>query len=320
MKQPILLCLASMIALTGGCKAEGVRGNLADMLIIDRDNGAVLTPYLYHGEYWIAGRPGSRYAVEVRNHLGERLLAVMSVDGINVVSGATAAWGQPGYVFSPGGQYQVTGWRKSDSEIAAFTFTESPNSYAERTGRPANVGVIGVALFRERAPIAIPAKVAPADSARAQSYNSNRLSAGRPFGAESMPPAVPAAAPRAQAAAQAQTAAPAQAAAPALAAAPLPPTAPVFALPKASSLAAPPSQAPAPEPKLGTGHGDREYSYVTDTEFVRMQSSPNEVLRIHYDSRANLIAMGIIPRDRPPAPYSNPFPGSAPSYVPDPPG
>jgi hypothetical protein len=98
-----------LIALTGGCKAEAVRGHLADMLIIDRDNGAVLTPYLYHGEYWIAGRPGSRYAVEVRNHLGERLLVVMSVDGVNVVSGATAAWDQAGYVFSPGDQYQVTG-------------------------------------------------------------------------------------------------------------------------------------------------------------------------------------------------------------------
>ena len=170
MKHPRLLCLVALIALTGGCKAEAVRGNLADMTIIDRDTGAVLTPYRYHGAYWVAGRPGSRYAIEVRNHLGERLLAVMSVDGINVVSGATAAWNQPGYVFSPGGQYQVTGWRKSDSEIAAFTFTESPNSYAERTGRPANVGVIGIALFRERAPIAIPAAVTPAESAHAQSY------------------------------------------------------------------------------------------------------------------------------------------------------
>jgi len=165
MKHPRLLCLVSLIALTGGCKAQAVRGNLADLTIIDRDNGAILIPYLYHGEYWIAGRPGSRYAVEVRNHLGERLLVVMSVDGVNVVSGATAAWDQGGYVFSPGDQYQVTGWRKSDTEIAAFTFTESPNSYAERTGRPANVGVIGVALFRERPPIAIPAEVTPAESA-----------------------------------------------------------------------------------------------------------------------------------------------------------
>ena len=100
----------------------------------------------------MAGRPGARYAIEIRNRLGERLLAVTSVDGVNVVSGATAAWDQTGYVFGPGERYQITGWRKTDAEVAAFTFTDSPNSYAERTGRPANVGVIGVALFRERQP------------------------------------------------------------------------------------------------------------------------------------------------------------------------
>src|SRR5208282_5525302 len=97
-------------------------------------------------------RPGAKYAIEVHNRLGERLLAVTSVDGVNVLSGATAAFDQAGYVFAPGERYEITGWRKSDAEVAAFTFTESPNSYAERTGRPANVGVIGVALFRERRP------------------------------------------------------------------------------------------------------------------------------------------------------------------------
>ena len=69
-----------------------------------------------------------------------------AVDGINVISGETGAWGQSGYVFGPGESYEIAGWRKSDAEIAAFNFTAAGNSYAERTGRPANVGVIGVAL------------------------------------------------------------------------------------------------------------------------------------------------------------------------------
>ena len=127
--------------------------------IVDRDSGAVLKPHFYRGEYWVAGTPGARYAIEIRNRLGERLLAVTSVDGVNVVSGATAAWDQAGYVFGPGERYQITGWRKSDARVAAFTFTDSSNSYAERTGRPANVGVIGVAIFRER-PAAAPLRAA----------------------------------------------------------------------------------------------------------------------------------------------------------------
>ncbi len=302
MKYPDLLCLLSLITLTGGCKAEGVHGNLADVDIIDRGSGEVLHPYVHHGEYWVAGRPGARYAVQVRNHLDERLLVVMSVDGVNVVSGETAAWDQTGYVFHPSEQYQVTGWRKSDSEIAAFTFTDSSNSYAERTGRPANVGVIGVALFREREPVAVPAKVAPPmpDSDMRAYGGVAAPSAGTPFA-----PPQAASLPRAQSLAPAPVATPAPAAAPA---------------PRLSFEAAARAGLPAPENKLGTGHGEREYSYIGHTDFVRMQARPNEILSIHYDSRANLIAMGIIPRTRPTRPSVDPFPGSGETYVPDPPG
>ncbi len=142
---------AAGVAFAAACDAQGV-GGIAQVTIIDRDSGAVLSPYFYHGEYWVAGTPGARYAIEIRNRLTERVLAVASVDGVNVVTGATAGWDQAGYVFGPGERYQITGWRKSDAQVAAFTFTDSPNSYAGRTGRPANIGVIGVAVFRERPP------------------------------------------------------------------------------------------------------------------------------------------------------------------------
>ena len=130
-----ILYFVILFGLATACEAQVV-GGLAEVAIIDRDSGATLNPYFYRGEYWIAGRPGARYAIEIRNRLDERLLAVTSVDGVNVVSGATAAWDQAGYVFNGGERYQITGWRKSDVQVAAFTFTDSPNSYAERTGRP----------------------------------------------------------------------------------------------------------------------------------------------------------------------------------------
>jgi len=44
----------------------------------------------------------------------------------------------------------VQGWRRSLSQTAAFYFTALPDSYAARTGRPDDVGVIGVALFRRK--------------------------------------------------------------------------------------------------------------------------------------------------------------------------
>jgi hypothetical protein len=88
-------------------------------------------------------------------------LAVVSVDGINVISGETAAPQQIGYVIDGGQSIDIAGWRKSMARTAAFYFTSLGDSYAARTGRPDNVGVIGVALYRRRAE---PVSIAPRES------------------------------------------------------------------------------------------------------------------------------------------------------------
>jgi hypothetical protein len=61
---------------------------------------------------------------------------------------------------------------------------------------------------------------------------------------------------------------------------------------------------------------------VAHTDFERLQPQPDEVIRIRYDSLANLMAMGIVRRPPPLHPSANPFPDSPTSeqYVPDPPG
>jgi hypothetical protein len=75
----------------------------------------------------------------------------------------------------------------------------------------------------------------------------------------------------------------------------------------------------APAPALGTGHGRREDSWVTEVDFERAASRPDEVIRLRYDSRANLTAMGVIPRGLPTPPRPDAFPaGPQLGYVPDP--
>jgi hypothetical protein len=128
-------------------------GNLANLEIVDRATGRALPVHLQDGEAWVAGTPGAKYSIRLRNQHWGRVLAVMSVDGVNVLSGETAASAQTGYVYGRFESGDIAGWRKSDSEIAAFEFVASPQSYAERTGRPDHVGVIGVALFREKAQV-----------------------------------------------------------------------------------------------------------------------------------------------------------------------
>src|SRR5215470_17335874 len=124
--------------------------------IFDRSEGRVLPIYWHDGRRYVVGKPGNEYAIRVRNGSGGRVLAVMSVDGVNVITGETASPAQSGYVLYPGDSADIAGWRKNMSRTAAFYFTALPDSYAARTGRPDNVGVIGVAVFRERArPIAL---------------------------------------------------------------------------------------------------------------------------------------------------------------------
>ncbi|CAN7373899.1 hypothetical protein [Acidovorax sp. LjRoot194] len=279
-------------------------GRLADITIVDRDTGATLPVHYAKGEYWVAGRPGARYAVTVHNRSGERLLAVPSVDGVNVLSGETAAWDQRGYVFSPYERYQITGWRKSSSEVAAFEFSSIANSYAGRTGRPANVGVIGVALFREQQPVAVPSITPEPYRQRREARDSAELQRSMPSaGALPPPPASPAAA---------ASAAPAPAAeADSSAAAPS-----ALSERSANSVA---KSMPAPSPRLGTAHGQRETSVVSHTTFTRLQDQPNEVISIRYDSRANLVASGVIREQPARAPSPRAFPQSDNvSYVPDP--
>jgi hypothetical protein len=278
--EPIMKYRALSLLVALPCLQAHALGRLADVSVIDRNSGVTLPAYYHRGEYWVAGSPGARYSIAIRNQSGGRLLAVTAVDGVNVISGATAAWQQTGYVYFPGQQYEITGWRKSNEEVAAFVFSEAPDSYAARTGRAANVGVIGVALFRERPPVpSVMQRVAPMEDAAGSGFSAAQASA------------------RADAQADAQADAKAESSANANA-------------PRAQPL----------EKKLGTGHGERENSHVSDTEFERQQDTPNEVIRIRYDSMANLIALGVIPRPRLAPGTPDAFPDSPNRFVPDPPG
>lgn len=124
-------------------------GQLATLGIINQNTGERLNIWRHEGRNYVAGNPGDRYSVALTNRTGARVLAVVSVDGVNVISGATASADQTGYVIDASQSLEIKGWRKSMDEVAAFYFTRLPDSYAARTGRPDNVGVIGVALFRE---------------------------------------------------------------------------------------------------------------------------------------------------------------------------
>lgn len=151
----LIATLSALLVLAGLPGCAGAQ-RLVDLQVLDLERHETLPRYPHRGRDYVEGRPGHRYAVVLQNLTGERVLAVVSVDGVNAISGQTAGSQQSGYVLEPWQRLEVRGWRKNLSEVAEFHFTSLGDSYAARTGRPHNVGVIGVAAFRERRPLITP--------------------------------------------------------------------------------------------------------------------------------------------------------------------
>ncbi|MBL0143176.1 MAG: hypothetical protein IPP91_13995 [Betaproteobacteria bacterium] len=205
MKRFTLLAVAAAIAFTLPACASGV-GSLARITVFDRTANRELPVHWKDGRAFVAGQPGNEYQIRVRNVAGEDLLAVVSVDGVNAITGQSAAATQSGYVLASYASMDVSGWRKSMQRTAAFYFTTLPDSYAARTGRPDDVGVIGVALFKRKPaePVAVepyrpmpfskqessggsaspaaPAAAAPAERAESRDSVSKRTQSESPLG------------------------------------------------------------------------------------------------------------------------------------------
>ena len=114
--------MAGLFALAGCATPAAAHGNLAALEVFDRDSGHVVPSTMKDGRRFVAGRPGARYALRLRNVTPARVLVVLSVDGVNVISGENADWLQSGYVLDPGRSFDINGWRKSGTEVAAFEF------------------------------------------------------------------------------------------------------------------------------------------------------------------------------------------------------
>ncbi len=97
----------------------------------------------------VIGQSGLHYEVRLENRSKKRLEVVLSVDGLNVLTGKPASAGQNGFVLGPRQAYSVDGFRKDSHTVRTFQFGSVAASQAAKKGGANNVGVIGLAVFEE---------------------------------------------------------------------------------------------------------------------------------------------------------------------------
>lgn len=124
-----------------------IKGYSAHVLV----NGRKVKEYRHNGLTFIEAKDGTEFAIEVKNHSNGRVLAVVSVDGLDIIEGKAATKNSGGYLVGSGSAETFSGWRKSDTEVGAFKFTAKGNSYATEKGKGENNGIIAIKLFGEKA-------------------------------------------------------------------------------------------------------------------------------------------------------------------------
>ncbi len=283
-----------------------------------REDGETLPTYALKDRFYVQGNAGDRYIIRVTNPTPNRVEAVVSIDGLDVIDGDEGDLRKRGYIVPAYGDVRIEGFRTSLDDVATFRFSSVDGSYAGKKGKARNVGVIAVAIFEEQqqqivepAPVIIgqgaPAKDRPydyrddVDASRAPAPAAERghgrvaradkktaeaeTTASRP-----MPAPPPAAAPTGGAYHGAMGNGAPAAKAPA-------PRREAMSDDIGGDYGGVEQQAPAPQPTnrlgLGTEFGESRNSSATYTRFVRATNRPIAVAELRYNDAAGLMALGI---------------------------
>src|SRR5689334_15972760 len=115
-----------------------------------REGGDALPTYALKDRFYVQGNAGERYIIRVSNPTPNRVEAVVSVDGLDVVDGESGDLHKRGYVVPAYGDVRIEGFRTSHQDVATFRFSSVNDSYAGQKGKARNVGVIAVAIFEEQ--------------------------------------------------------------------------------------------------------------------------------------------------------------------------
>lgn len=232
----------------------------------------VVRKVVHNGATYLPVEVGREFEITLHNSTNKRVVGVVSVDGLSVMNGEDANYNNSGYVIPAYGSYTVKGWRRGDSEVASFEVTKPGSSYAEKTGRPNNVGVIGVIFYPEKIEYTLRGTLTR-NSDGDNTFRMNDIQPRRGICGQSV-----------NATYSSKTTC-------------------GFDDDGYEELTS--GGIELPDAPVGTGYGRKQADRVRETEFKRDERS-KQIVTLYYDTVSNLVAKGVPVRHHGGAP--NPFP------------
>lgn len=102
--------------------------------------------------HYVIARNGEDYRIRISNPSNERVGVVIGVDGRNIISGRRSHLksDERMFILEPYQTEEYGGWQKGRNRIRRFSFDKFSDSYGPGWDNSAAMGVVKVAVFRER--------------------------------------------------------------------------------------------------------------------------------------------------------------------------
>ena len=268
--------LAAFLLAAGAANASSVSG--FDLVVLV--DGKESPEFSARGTVYVEALRGRDYSLRLTNPTGVRVGVALSVDGLNTIdSRHTAARDARKWVLSPYETVVIPGWQVSDAASRKFVFTGERGSYSAALGKTQDLGVLEAVFFREKPvwretrkrEIAREEISSSEKDRRAAARDEARLGSGKDEVSSNERSDGPGAAPQ---------------------------VAPVETMARDNSMK---SSSLSSSPKLSdeyaaTGMGQQTRFGVTHV-VVDLESEPAAVVRLRYEFRPQLVALGVLPRD-----------------------
>jgi hypothetical protein len=269
---PLRTPLLALLLAAGPALASSPAGFGLEVLV----DGETRPEYVARGTVYVEALRGRDFSLRLTNPLGIRVAVALSVDGLNTIDARhTSAKDARKWVLDPYQTVVIPGWQVSGDTSRKFYFTGERHSYGAALGQTNNLGAIEAVFYREKLPWRETHRWSGGKDKREAS------SSERERAADAAPPEVRLDESRAQTKeSNASGAAGAE---------------PQAGAPRDFS------QKSLPAPSLSdeyaaTGIGRRTRFDVTRVD-LDLEDSPASSVRIRYEFRPQLLALGVLPRE-----------------------